>query len=106
MVPYLSRFMFEDGTGTWSDREIRTILTKIHNLPLTLEKITSFEKNITECEQNLTEHGVELPIPDDISNAYERYYDSKLPLVTEFLITHCPGMSIFLAKWDILVDLR
>ena len=77
-----------------------------HNLPLTLEKISSFEKNITECEQNLTEHGVELPIPDDISNAYERYYDSKLPLVTEFLITHCPGMSIFLAKWDILVDLR
>ena len=85
-----------DVTGTWSDREIRTLLTRIHNLPLSLNDINAFEKNISDCERNLTDYGIELPIPDKISNAYERYYDSKLPLVTEYLIVHCPPIVSFL----------
>ena len=85
-----------DGTGTWSDREIRTLLTRIYSLPLSLDNINSFEKNITDCERNLIEKGVELPIPEKISRVYERYYDSKLPLVTEFLVINCPTIVTFL----------
>ena len=42
-----------DETGTWSDREIRTLLTRIHNLPLALEHINSFEQAIIDCASNL-----------------------------------------------------
>ena len=63
---------------------------------MSLNDINAFEKNISDCERNLTDYGIELPIPDKISNAYERYYDSKLPLVTEFLIVHCPPIVSFL----------
>ena len=85
-----------DGTGTWSDREIRTLLTRIYSLPLSLDNINSFEKNISDCERNLTESGIKLPIPEKISRVYERYYDSKLPLVTEFLVIRCPTIVTFL----------
>lgn len=85
-----------DETGTWSDREIRTILTRIHSLPLSLDHINAFEKIIMHCHENLDESEIpEQPKPK-VSNVYERYYDSKLPLVTEFLISHCQSMIQFL----------
>ena len=86
-----------DKTGTWSDREIRTLLTRIHSLPLSLEYINSFEQAIINCEKNMTRLGVTLPAPEGkVSPLYERYYDSKLPLVTEFLITNCQQVISFL----------
>ena len=88
-----------DKTQTWSDREIRTLLTRIHSLPLNLDDINTFERSIMECERNLTAHGIEIPpppSPGSISNLYERYYDSKLPLVTEILILNCPSVVSFL----------
>jgi UDP-N-acetylglucosamine-lysosomal-enzyme len=85
-----------DATGTWSDREIRTLLTRIHSLPLDLEQINSFEKTIIDCATNMSNMGIELPSPKTMSQLYERYYDSKLPLVSEFLIVYCEPLVAFL----------
>ena len=69
-----------DSSGTWSDREIRTLLTRIHDLPLTLEYIKSFEKLIVDCNVNLTNVVVPSPPP------FERYFDSDLPVVSSDLV--------------------
>lgn len=90
------KFYDTDGTGTWSDREIRTLLTRIHSLPLGLEHINAFEKAVVECAHNLTEHGIELPIPKGVNLMYERYYDSKLPVVSEFLVVNCGPLVAYL----------
>ena len=76
-----------DISGTWSDREIRTLLTRIHSLPLYLESINAFEDKILRCAEDLSGSlaNVETPL-------YERYYDSKLPVVTRELILKCPAI--------------
>ena len=43
-----------DGSDTWSDREIRTLLTRVHDLPLTLKSIKAFEKMFVDCSANAT----------------------------------------------------
>ena len=40
-----------DGSGTWSDREIRTLLARIHKLPLYLETVRNFEEKIIDCSK-------------------------------------------------------
>eukprot|EP00095_Tigriopus_kingsejongensis_P002042 maker-scaffold556_size137522-snap-gene-0.27 protein:Tk02042 transcript:maker-scaffold556_size137522-snap-gene-0.27-mRNA-1 annotation:"hypothetical protein LOTGIDRAFT_238796" len=74
-----------DSSGTWSDREIRTLLTRMHNLPLYLETVRDFENLVMNCSKSL---------PKSLSNVkaplYERYFDSQLPLVSRALILKCP----------------
>ncbi len=40
-----------DGSGTWSDREIRTLLTRVHNLPLNLETVRKLDDKIINCSK-------------------------------------------------------
>ncbi len=84
-----------DVSGTWSDREIRTLLARIHSLPLRLDDINSFEKIIIDCHTKL-EQRASTPKPPEVSLAFERYYDSKLPLVTSFLVENCAPLVAFL----------
>ncbi|XP_013792057.1 N-acetylglucosamine-1-phosphotransferase subunits alpha/beta-like, partial [Limulus polyphemus] len=58
---------------TWSDREIRTVLTHLYNLPLEYAKIQEFEANMVNCSKHLATGYIEISTPP-----YERYLDSKL----------------------------
>jgi UDP-N-acetylglucosamine-lysosomal-enzyme len=63
-----------DNSGTWSDREIRTLLTRLNELPLTLEALDGFEQDLKNCAAGLPEEyskGISTP-------SYERYVDSTL----------------------------
>lgn len=57
--------------STWSDREIRTLLTKLYELPLSYAIVDYFESLLINCTQNLEIQGVPTPL-------YERYVDSRL----------------------------
>lgn len=87
--------MFDtDKSGTWSDREIRTLLTKLNDLPLNYYKVVRFEEQIINCSLHTeSEHHVATPL-------YERYQDSKLPVVSKLLISNCgPIKNALLEKF-------
>ena len=81
-----------DSSGTWSDREIRTLLTRIHHLPLYLETVRDFETEILNCSKDLPKSLSDVPAPP-----YERYYDSQLPVVSKALIARCNNIKNKLA---------
>ena len=63
-----------DYSGTWSDREIRTLLTRLNELPLTLEVLDGFEQDLKNCAAGLPkDYSSGIPTP-----GYERYVDSTL----------------------------
>lgn len=80
-----------DNSGTWSDREIRNILTKIYELPLTYEIVDHFEGVLINCSE-LQKYPEVTPPP------YERYIDSRLPTITKDMITKCPFLSQYLTE--------
>ncbi|XP_030071271.1 N-acetylglucosamine-1-phosphotransferase subunits alpha/beta isoform X2 [Microcaecilia unicolor] len=64
-----------DGSGVLSDREIRTLATRIHDLPLSLQDLTTLEHMLINCSKTLpasvTQTGVLPP-------TQEAYYDPDL----------------------------
>lgn len=60
---------------TWSDREIRTLLTRSYDLPLSYARVIKFENDIMNCSKGLPEELSRINIP---TPSYERYQDSKL----------------------------
>jgi hypothetical protein len=60
---------------TWSDREIRTLLTRSYDLPLSYARVIKFENDIMNCSKELLEELSRINIP---TPPYERYQDSKL----------------------------
>lgn len=60
----------------------------MHNLPLYLETVRDFEAKIVNCSRHLPRDISEVPVP-----LYERYYDSKLPVVSKALVVRCPGIA-------------
>lgn len=64
-----------DSSSTWSDREIRTVLTKLYELPLSYTIVDHFESLLANCSKN----GYEEQSP--VTPEYERYIDSKLVLL-------------------------
>ncbi|KAK9503928.1 hypothetical protein O3M35_010385 [Rhynocoris fuscipes] len=73
-----------DNSGTWSDREIRTILAHLYSLPLTKGSVLHFENNLINCA---TDKEKTRPQPQ-----YERYLDSQLPLITKDLVLRCDAI--------------
>ena len=77
-----------DESKSWSDREIRTLLTRIYSLPLDSDAVLDFEEMITTCASN---DSLLVNLPEPVVSdypPYERYYDSKLPtVVTKELIS-------------------
>lgn len=63
-----------DQSGTWSDREIRTILSRIYPLPLDWAAVQYFEDIITNCSRFLKGREDNNEYPPTI--LYERYEDS------------------------------
>ncbi|XP_055624663.1 N-acetylglucosamine-1-phosphotransferase subunits alpha/beta [Toxorhynchites rutilus septentrionalis] len=86
-----------DKSGTWSDREIRTLLAKIYNLPLDWSAVRYFEEVVTNCslQQNNflpLEHQPEQKMIYP-TLVYERYEDSTIPTVTKKLVNECHELT-------------
>ncbi|XP_012270546.1 N-acetylglucosamine-1-phosphotransferase subunits alpha/beta isoform X2 [Orussus abietinus] len=80
--------MFDtDKSGTWSDREIRTLLSRLYILPLDYSLVLEFENIITNCSRNVII--TETPEPP----IGERYLDSTLPIVSRELILKCESIA-------------
>lgn len=66
-----------DSSGTWSDREIRTILSRIYPLPLDWAAVQYFEDIVTNCSKFLNagvKYEDNFHYPPTV--LYERYEDS------------------------------
>ncbi|XP_076618477.1 N-acetylglucosamine-1-phosphate transferase subunits alpha and beta isoform X2 [Colletes latitarsis] len=76
-----------DKSGTWSDREIRTLLSRLYSLPLDYSLVVEFENAITNCSNHVKITEISNP-PQG-----ERYLDSSLPIVSKELIAKCESVS-------------
>lgn len=69
-----------DNSGTWSDREIRTIMAQLYRLPLTKDSVSHFEGMLSKCMEGL---------PTAPQPPYERYLDSNLPVIEKKSFVKC-----------------
>ncbi|XP_043196593.1 N-acetylglucosamine-1-phosphotransferase subunits alpha/beta-like [Amphibalanus amphitrite] len=76
-----------DDSGTWSDREIRTLLTKLRVLPLTREDLDRMWALLRSCAEAV-------PAAADLTTPPgERYLDSNLPVITKEAVLTCPELT-------------
>ncbi|XP_033154779.1 N-acetylglucosamine-1-phosphotransferase subunits alpha/beta [Drosophila mauritiana] len=85
-----------DGSATWSDREVRTFLTRIYQPPLDWSAMRYFEEVIQNCTRNLGMH-LKADTVEHSTLVYERYEDSNLPTITRDLVVRCPLLAEALA---------
>uniref|UniRef100_A0A674CV08 N-acetylglucosamine-1-phosphotransferase subunits alpha/beta n=1 Tax=Salmo trutta TaxID=8032 RepID=A0A674CV08_SALTR len=76
-----------DHSGILSDREIRTLATRIHELPLNLQDLTGLEQLLINCSKTLPTNLTQLHI---VSPTQEAYYE---PPVTKGLVVHCKAVT-------------
>ncbi|XP_046921236.1 N-acetylglucosamine-1-phosphotransferase subunits alpha/beta isoform X4 [Lynx rufus] len=79
-----------DQSGVLSDREIRTLATRIHDLPLSLQDLTGLEHMLINCSKMLPANITQL---SSIPPTQEAYYDPNLPPVTKSLVTNCKPVT-------------
>lgn len=79
-----------DQSGVLSDREIRTLATRIHDLPLSLQDLTGLEHMLINCSKLLPANITQL---SNIPPTQEAYYDPNLPPVTKSLVTNCKPVT-------------
>lgn len=79
-----------DQSGVLSDREIRTLATRIHDLPLSLQDLTGLEHMLINCSKMLPANITQL---SNIPATQEAYYDPNLPPVTKSLVTNCKPVT-------------
>lgn len=79
-----------DHSGILSDREIRTLATRIHELPLSLQDLTSLEQMLINCSKTLPTN---LTQPHGVKPTQEAYYDPSMPPVTKGLVLHCKPIT-------------
>lgn len=79
-----------DQSGVLSDREIRTLATRIHDLPLSLQDLTGLEHMLINCSKMLPANVTQL---SNIPPTQEAYYDPNLPPVTKSLVTNCKPVT-------------
>ncbi|NXI26509.1 GNPTA phosphotransferase, partial [Sterrhoptilus dennistouni] len=79
-----------DQSGILSDREIRTLATRIHELPLSLQDLTGLEQMLINCSKALPANLTQIHV---IPPTQEAYYDPNLPPVTKNLVTNCKPVT-------------
>ncbi|KAL3977220.1 solute carrier family 7 (L-type amino acid transporter), member 9/15 [Sarotherodon galilaeus] len=79
-----------DHSGILSDREIRTLATRIHELPLSLQDLTGLEQMLINCSKTLPANLTQLHL---VNPTQEAYYDPSMPPVTKGLILHCKPIT-------------
>ena len=77
----------KDGNGIWSDREIRYLLTKIHDPPITLNELVNFEKIAKECDISVQTLKIK-----------ENYYDTDMPQLTFDFVYGCAKIEELLQQ--------
>lgn len=80
-----------DHSRTWSDREIRTLMTRLYPAPLNPHHLLQFEEFVLTCAKNAPSS--EAPAIQMSTPMYERYQDSPLPTVTWNLVNNCPALK-------------
>ncbi|KAL7370446.1 hypothetical protein ABVT39_000926 [Epinephelus coioides] len=79
-----------DHSGILSDREIRTLATRIHELPLSLQDLTGLEQMLINCSKTLPTNLTQLHL---VNPTQEAYYDPSMPPVTKGLVLHCKPIT-------------
>ncbi|XP_056133052.1 N-acetylglucosamine-1-phosphotransferase subunits alpha/beta [Lampris incognitus] len=79
-----------DHSGVLSDREIRTLATRIHELPLSLQDLTGLEQTLINCSKTLPTNLTQLHL---VNPTQEAYYDPSMPPVTKGLVLHCKPIT-------------
>uniref|UniRef100_W5NDH4 N-acetylglucosamine-1-phosphate transferase subunits alpha and beta n=1 Tax=Lepisosteus oculatus TaxID=7918 RepID=W5NDH4_LEPOC len=79
-----------DSSGVLSDREIRTLATRIHELPLSLQDLTGLEQTLINCSKSLPLNVTHI---DTINPTQEAYYDPSMPPVTKDLVINCKPIT-------------
>ncbi|XP_061085201.1 N-acetylglucosamine-1-phosphotransferase subunits alpha/beta isoform X2 [Conger conger] len=79
-----------DRSGILSDREIRTLATRIHELPLSLQDLTGLEQMLINCSKTLPSNLTQLHM---VSPTQEAYYDPSMPPVTKGLVVNCKAIT-------------
>ncbi|KFO30294.1 N-acetylglucosamine-1-phosphotransferase subunits alpha/beta [Fukomys damarensis] len=79
-----------DRSGVLSDREIRTLATRVHELPLSLQDLTGLEHMLINCSKVLPANVTQL---HRVPPTQEAYYDPNLPPVTKSLVTNCKPVT-------------
>uniref|UniRef100_A0A1A7Y1F8 N-acetylglucosamine-1-phosphotransferase subunits alpha/beta n=1 Tax=Iconisemion striatum TaxID=60296 RepID=A0A1A7Y1F8_9TELE len=79
-----------DHSGILSDREIRTLATRIHELPLSLQDLTGLEQMLINCSKTLPTNLTHLHL---VSPTQEAYYDPNMPPVTKGLVLFCKPIT-------------
>ncbi|KAG7496557.1 N-acetylglucosamine-1-phosphotransferase subunits alpha/beta [Solea senegalensis] len=79
-----------DHSGILSDREIRTLATRIHELPLSLQDLTGLEQMLINCSKTLPTNLTQLHL---VNPTQETYYDPSMPPVTKGLVLHCKTIT-------------
>ena len=87
-----------------SDREIRTLATRVFELPLDLEKLTSLETKFSNCSKHLP------PEPALETLQLEEYYEKSMVRTSErFQLRHylifADVISIFLLLYVLRINL-
>ncbi|XP_022082815.1 N-acetylglucosamine-1-phosphotransferase subunits alpha/beta-like isoform X2 [Acanthaster planci] len=82
-----------DHSGVLSDREIRTLATRLFELPLDLQTLSSLENNFIQCAKNLSRE-----VYEDPSLTQEKYYEEKMPQVTKALVAKCSAVTDLMQK--------
>ncbi|XP_033888880.3 N-acetylglucosamine-1-phosphotransferase subunits alpha/beta isoform X2 [Acipenser ruthenus] len=84
-----------DGSGVLSDREIRTLATRIHELPLSLQDLTGLEQMLINCSKTLP---INITHINTINPTQEAYYDPSMPPVTKDLVVNCKPIAVRIHK--------
>lgn len=90
--------MDTDHSGVLSDREIRTLATRLYDLPLYLETLTGLESMFLNCSEELPTDLQQLQQQQTLALIKEQYYDNRMPQVTKLLFTNCPRITDFVKE--------
>ncbi|XP_073476428.1 N-acetylglucosamine-1-phosphotransferase subunits alpha/beta [Aquarana catesbeiana] len=94
----ISQIFYEvdtDGSGVLSDREIRTLATRINQLPLSLQDLTGLEHMLINCSKTVQFNNTENFFTPATQ---ESYYDPNMPPVTKQLVTNCKPVTDLIRK--------
>ncbi|KAK3088613.1 hypothetical protein FSP39_021285 [Pinctada imbricata] len=83
--------MDTDKSGILSDREIRTLATRLYVLPLDLQTLSGLEKIFINCSETVNFSSSILREIQSLEQ--EHYYDKSLPQVSRHLFTQCPSVQ-------------
>ncbi|XP_070199901.1 N-acetylglucosamine-1-phosphotransferase subunits alpha/beta-like [Littorina saxatilis] len=81
--------MDTDHSGILSDRELRTLATRLNELPLYLETLTGIENMFINCSKSLTPELEQKYSQQVLALTNEQYYDQEMPQVTKLLFLNC-----------------